>query len=184
MTESESPRHHPALIALAVALPVALVVGIIVAAVLANRNPEQAPVSLTTVPAPQADSPDCTELLAALPDELGAYSVAELVEPAPPATQAWTGEDNNDLVVLRCGLDRPLEFNAAAALQLVNGVQWFQVTDPGGEAASSTWYVVDRGVYIALTVPPGSGPTPVQDISNTVAETLPAKPIDPAPIPN
>ena len=106
------------------------------------------------------------------------------IEPAPPATRAWTGEDSNDRVVLRCGLDRPLEFDAAAALQIIDGVQWFQVTDPGGESASSTWYVVDRGVYIAVTVPPNSGPTPIQQISDTVANTLPAKPIDPAPIPN
>jgi hypothetical protein len=187
MTDSEQPhlQHRPALIAIAVALPVALVVGIVVvAAVLAGRIPDRAPVSLTTVPAPQADGPQCTQLIAALPDELGDYSVAQLAEPAPPATQAWTGEDERDLVVLRCGLDRPLEFDAAAALQLVDGVTWFRVSDPGGDSASSTWYVVDRGVYIALTVPPGSGPTPVQEISATVADTLPAQPIDPAPVPN
>lgn len=184
MTDSEPPRHHPALIALAVGLPVALVIGIIVAAVIASRTSGQEPVALTTVPAPQANSPECTRLIAALPDDLGGYSVAELVEPAPPATQAWTGEDSDDRVVLRCGLDRPLEFDAAAALQLVDGVQWFQVTDPGGESASSTWYVVDRGVYIAVTVPPNSGPTPIQQLSDTIATTLPEQPIDPAPIPN
>jgi Protein of unknown function (DUF3515) len=184
MTEPEQRQPRPALIALAVALPVALVIGILVAAVLAGRVSDRSPVSLSTVPAPQADSPECTKLVAALPDDLGDYSLAELAEPAPPATQAWVGEDDSDRVVLRCGLDRPLEFDAAAALQLVDGVQWFQVSDPGGESASSTWYVVDRGVYIALTLPPGSGPTPVQQISATVTDTLPAQPIDPAPVPN
>ncbi|MBM4507934.1 DUF3515 family protein, partial [Rhodococcus hoagii] len=48
----------------------------------------------------------------------------------------------------------------------------------------STWYAVDRGVYVALTVPNGSGPTPLQDASAAVSEALPQKPLDPAPVPN
>lgn len=184
MTEPDSPRHRPALIAVAVALPVALVVGIIVAAVLAGRLPDRTPVSLGTVPAPEANGPECTQFVAALPADLGDYTSLELAEPAPPATKAWGGEGGDfDRVVLRCGLDRPLEFNAASALQLVDGVQWFQVSDPG-QSGASTWYVVDRDVYIALTVPTNSGPTPVQEVSETVNATLPGRPIDPAPLPN
>jgi Protein of unknown function (DUF3515) len=172
------------LIAVAVALPVALVVGIIVAAVLAGRLPGHTPISLGTVPAPEADGPECTQLVAALPADLGEYTGLELAEPAPPATKAWGGDAGDfDRVVLRCGLDRPLQFDAAAALQVVDGVQWFEVSDPG-QSGFSTWYVVDRDVYIALTVPTGSGPTPVQEVSATVNETLPARPIDPAPLPN
>ena len=52
----------------------------------------------------------------------------------------------------------------------------------GDDNARSTWYVVDRPVYVALTLPAGSGPTPIQKISEAVAETMPATRPDPAPI--
>ncbi len=55
--------------------------------------------------------------------------------------------------------------------------QWFELTD----ADRSTWFAVDRPVYIALTLPSGSGPTPIQEISQTIAKTMPAKAVDPAP---
>ena len=190
--------RSPALIALAVALPVALIVGVIVAAVLANRIPARAPVALAPVPAPEADGADCTTLLAALPSELGGgengsgehgnYEQAELADPAPPATRAWSGDASDDptsdLVVLRCGLDRPIGFDVASPLTVVNGVQWFQVSGADQGVEASTWFAVDRAVYVALTVPDGSGPTPVQVVSDTIAATLPAQPLDPAPLPN
>ncbi|EME19054.1 DUF3515 domain-containing protein [Rhodococcus triatomae] len=175
-------RRSPALIAAAVALPVAMVVGIVVAAVLANRNPTLEPVALGSVPAPGATSPECTALIDSLPDNLGDFERAELVDPAPEGAAAWQSVDAQE-IVLRCGLDRPAEFDAASALQLVDGVQWLEV--PGGEGVdASTWFAVDRGVYVAVTVPHGLGPTPLQDASAAVAGALEAKPIDPAPLPS
>ena len=49
-------------------------------------------------------------------------------------------------------------------------------------AGYTTWFAVDRPVYVALTLPQGSGPTPIQEISDAIAKSLPAKPIDPAPV--
>jgi hypothetical protein len=60
---------------------------------------------------------------------------------------------------------------------MVNAVQWFELADQG----SSTWFAVDRSVYIALTLPQGSGPTPIQEISDVIVKALPATAIDPAP---
>jgi hypothetical protein len=80
-------------------------------------------------------------------------------------------------VILRCGLDRPIAFVLGSPLQVVDAVQWFEVADQG----RSTWFAVDRPVYVALTLPQGSGPTPIQEISRVVAKTLPAKPVDPGP---
>ncbi len=97
------------------------------------------------------------------------------------ATRAWQREDGAT-IVLRCGLDRPLEFNRASPLQLVNNVQWFEVRDPAGSA--STWFVVDRETYIALTVPDGSGPTPLQEVSDAITANLPERALDPGPLPN
>ena len=91
-------------------------------------------------------------------------------------------------MILRCGLDRPDEFVVGSPIQVVDAVQWFRVGEAGAgnESASdqgrSTWFAVDRPVYVALTLPQGSGPTPIQTISEVIAKSLPAKPIDPAPV--
>ncbi|GAA4476024.1 hypothetical protein GCM10023094_14810 [Rhodococcus olei] len=179
-TTDPDTRRSPALIAAAVALPVALIAGIVVAAVVAGRNPALEPVALGSVPAPASGSPQCAALIDALPDKLGDFTRAELVNPAPEGAAAWQSADAQE-IVLRCGLDRPAEFDAASALQVVDGVQWLEI--PGGEGVdASTWFAVDRGVYVAVTIPHGLGPTPLQDASVAVS-TLPAAPIDPAPVP-
>ncbi|MFI9509944.1 DUF3515 domain-containing protein [Nocardia sp. NPDC052566] len=183
-TENTGPRGYPpAVIATLVALPVVLVVGVLVAAVIAKRAPvEREPLVLGPVPAPAANGPACTTLLPALPVELGEFTKSTLVEPAPPATRAWQRKEGGDAIVLRCGLDRPLEFNRASPLQVVDGVEWFEISDPAAKA--STWFAVDRETYIALTVPHGSGPTPLQEVSDTIKEKLAARAIDPGPLPN
>lgn len=179
-TTTNEARRSPALIAAAVALPVALVAGIVVAAIIANRNPALDPVALGSVPAPAAGSAECTALIGSLPEQLGDFTRAELVDPAPEGAAAWQSVDAQE-IVLRCGLDRPVEFDAASALQVVDGVQWLEI--PGGEGVdASTWFAVDRGVYLALTVPHGLGPTPLQDASAAVAGAIEAKPLDPAPV--
>ncbi|NMN94384.1 DUF3515 family protein [Antrihabitans stalactiti] len=177
-------RYPPALIASAVALPVALVVGVVVAAVIANKSPAKEPVVLGTVPAPKATSQECQALIAALPNELGDYSNAELSADAPPATKAWQSADGGEPIVARCGLDRPLEFTVGAALQDVNMVTWFKIDGAAQQLNASTWFAVDRAVYVALTLPNGTGPTPVQLVSEAIKKALPAVTPDPAPLPN
>ncbi len=182
--ESDGPKMHPALIATAVALPVALIVAVLVIAVLSRQHTTREPLALGSVPAPAATEQPCTALLPALPDKVGDYTRAELAQPAPPATAAWQLPDGGDPIVLRCGLDRPLEFDKASSLQIVNGVNWFEVRDQTSGVTSGTWFAVDRGIYIAVTMPNSAGPTPLQDISNAITKTLPARPIDPGPVPN
>jgi Protein of unknown function (DUF3515) len=128
------------------------------------------------VPAPKADSAECRALVDALPDRLGDYRRARAAEPAPLGAAAWTAE--GEPVILRCGLDRPAEFVVGSPIQVVNAVQWFEIRDQG----RSTWFAVDRPVYVALTLPQGSGPTPIQEISDIIAKSLPPKAIDPAPV--
>ncbi|WP_082843966.1 DUF3515 domain-containing protein [Nocardia salmonicida] len=167
-------HHSPALIATAVALPVVLIVAVLVAAFIALRAPvEREPLALGPVPAPAADGPACQALLPALPAELGDYTKATLVEPSPPATRAWQLPDGGDPITLRCGLDRPLEFNRASPLTVIDGVKWFQVRDEVGK--TGTWFAVDRETYIALTVPDGSGTSAVQNVSDIITANLPAR---------
>lgn len=171
------------MIATAVALPVALLVGVIVVAAVVSGNSSRSPEALGPVDAPAAESADCSALLDELPEALGDYTAAELVEPAPVGARAWAPDDEtSDAIVLRCGLPRPQGFDVAAPLQVINGVQWFEVSGADSGIDASTWFTVDRPVYVALTVPNGSGPTPLQDASNAVSAALPQTPLDPAPL--
>lgn len=169
-----------ALIAALVIAVVAVGVVLVVAAV-RQRPPGQTPVAISPVPAPQADSAECGALTDTLPDQLGDYRRASVVDPAPAGAAAWQKEDGGEAIILRCGLDRPAEFVAGAPIQAVDAVQWFRVADPD-DAGRATWFAVDRPVYVALTLPPGSGPTPIQTLSAAIADALAAERPDPAPV--
>ncbi len=151
-----------------------------VVAIAATRTPERTPVPIAAVPAPHADDPLCAALLGAAPDRLGDYRRAEALTPVPPGAAAWREDAGGEPVILRCGLSRPAEFVVGSPLQVVDAVEWLRVADPADETRT-TWFAVDRGVYVALTLPAGSGPAPIQDISDVIARVMPARPIDPAP---
>jgi hypothetical protein len=169
----------PPRIALIAALVVAVAAVVAALAVAAAHRPASqpdVPLRIATVPAPQAGDAACRTVLGALPQQLGDYRRAEIAAPVPESVAAWTvGADRS--VVLRCGLHRPADFVVGSPIQVVDHVQWFEVRE--GERA--TWYAVDRPVYLALTLPPGSGPTPIQELSDLIAEELTAVPIRPAP---
>ena len=167
-----------ALMIAAIVVAAGAIIGILVFAALRQAPPEQRPVAIASVPAPKADSAECRSLLDALPQELGDYRRAAAADPAPAGAAAWQATPDGEPVILRCGLDRPGEFVVGSPIQVVDAVQWFQLADQG----RSTWFAVDRPVYVALTLPQGSGPTPIQTISEVMAKSLPAKPIEPAPV--
>ncbi|BBY32321.1 hypothetical protein BST33_06980 [Mycolicibacter minnesotensis] len=179
MTNPGNDTDGPARLALLVALVVAVIAVGGALAVAATHHPSRRPappMPLATVPAPYADSAQCRAVLEALPPDLGEYQRAELAAPAPQGAAAWTAGDGA-AVVLRCGLDRPADFVVGSPLQVVDQVQWFEVR----EGDRATWYAVDRSVYLALTLPPGSGPTPIQELSDLITEKLDAVPIRPGP---
>lgn len=157
------------------ALVIAIVAVGAVLAVAASRRTPPTPVAIAAVPAPQAQSPECQSLMASLPDQLGELTRATAVEPVPAGAAAWG--DAESPVIMRCGLDRPGEFVVGSPLQLVDDVEWFRIDDP--DTARSTWVAVDRPVYVVLTLPAGSGPSPIQTLSGVLARTMPAIPIRP-----
>lgn len=166
----------------AVALAVAAI-GIVLVFAATRQAPRQ-PVAVHAVPAPQAATPACRALAQALPQQLGDYQRAPIAQPAPEGATAWRAGPDSEPVVLRCGLDRPAEFVVGSPIQIVDRVQWFEVPaqpQSAGDAGRSTWYTVDRPVYVALTLPSGSGPTPIQQLSDVIDHTIAAVPIDPAP---
>jgi hypothetical protein len=171
-----------ALLIVAIALGVVAIGAILVIA--ATRRAPPQPVVLPAVPAPQATDAACRALVDALPHRLGNYQRAFLAQPAPPGAAAWRAGPDGQPVVLRCGLDRPADFVVGSPIQIVDRVQWFEVAtqqQSAGDAGRSTWYTVDRPVYVALTLPSGSGPTPIQQLSELIDHTIAAVPINPAP---
>lgn len=164
----------------ALVLAVATIGAILVLA--ATRHPRQQPVTLPAVAAPHAASPACKALIDALPEQLGSFRRAEIAQPAPESAGAWRSVNNAEPVIMRCGLERPDEFVVGSPIQVVDTVQWFRVGDRGStDAGTTTWYTVDRPVYVALTLPTGSGPVPIQDLSRIIDRIITAVPIDPAP---
>ncbi|MGH3532368.1 MAG: DUF3515 domain-containing protein [Mycobacterium sp.] len=172
MANSDGPPRAVLIAALVVAIGA---VGVILA-IAATRHPPRPPVAIPAVPAPQADNPACRALMQVLPQRLGDYQRMPAAQPVPAGTAAWRAGGDGEPAVLRCGLDRPVDFVVGSPIQVVDLVQWFEVRQDN----RSTWYTVDRPVYVALTLPPGSGPTPIQQLSDVVDHTMAAVPIKPA----
>jgi hypothetical protein len=172
MTESDGPPRA----ALIAALVLAIGAVVVILAIAATRQ-HTAPVVVAAVPAPHAHDAACQKLVEALPRRLGDYTRAALAQPAPVGAAAWQPAREGDPVVLRCGLDRPTDFVVGSPIQQVDRVQWFQVS----QDQRSTWYAVDRPVYLALTLPPGSGPTPIQQLSELIDRTMAVRPVAPSP---
>jgi hypothetical protein len=166
---------------LAIGLPVLLAVAVAVIALLpggdAGRDSQDGPLTLPAVPAPAAGSDACRALLEGLPGTLVAAGARldrrSIAAPEPAGAAAW-GPDQN-LVTLRCGLDRPAELTRTAPLLDVSGVRWLKLAGDG----ASTWVAVDRPVYVALTYGEAAGTGPLQDVSAAVTAALPAQPVQP-----
>ena len=178
-TTEHAPSDGPPRAVLIAAVVLAVVaVGVVLGIAATRRTPAQ-PVAIASVPAPQADSPECRHLLDDLPAALGDFQRATALDPVPAGTAAYRAGTDGDAVILRCGLDRPAAFVIGRPIQMVNQVQWFRLDDP--DTDRSTWVSVDRPVYVALTLPTGSGPTPIQTMSDLIARTMPAVPVKPGP---
>ena len=172
MAESDGPPRAALIAALVLAIG-----AVVVILAIAATHQHTAPVVVAAVPAPHAHDAACQKLVDALPPRLGDYTRAALAQPAPVGAAAWQLAGAGDPVVLRCGLDQPSDFVVGSPIQQVDRVQWFQVS----QDQRSTWYAVDRPVYLALTLPAGSGPTPIQQLSELIDRTMPARPVAPAP---
>jgi hypothetical protein len=185
---SPAARVRPSLpVVIAIALPVLLAVvvaalgiagrlGVGVAADPAAQPPDTGPLALAPVDAPDATGPDCTTLLAALPPALdaggGPLPGRALAEPVQAGTRAWAAAPRP--VVLRCGLPRPVELTPTSALLEVDGVRWLQLDDGVPDPVVVTYVAVDRPVYPVVTVPVNIGSGPLQQLSDVIAQSLPA----------
>jgi len=178
MIEPDGPPRG-ALIA-AIAVVVVTIVGGLSYVALRQADIPARPVAIAAAPAPLAGSPQCRTLIDRLPATMGEFHRAEAIDPVPVGTAAWVGSAGADPVILRCGVQRPSDFVVGAPLQMVDAVSWFAAHGDG----ASTWYSVDRGApetYVALTLPQGSGPTPIQTVSELIETVMPVRALDPNP---
>src|SRR5690606_35844194 len=140
------------------------------------------PVAMSDLPAPLADSPECADFIAGLPDELIGHDRAEVAEPAPDGVAAWASS-SVERGTLRCGVDLPLQSTDYAPTEMIDGVEWLLIPDapPGSPLAS--WFTVDRTPVVAVTADEeslGRANNPVEDLG---ASALPAARHEPFPAP-
>lgn len=160
----------------AVGVAVVAVVAVIVAAAVVNSRPTTSvddPLPVSAVEAPGATTPACAALDAALPDQLGGLprrTIQQGDDPSLTGVAAW-GEP---AVILRCGVPTPGELTCSSSVQEVDGVAWLPISGGG----DTSYFVVDRSVRIALTIPDEVTSTgPWQDASTLIAATLPERDI-------
>jgi hypothetical protein len=178
VTDDEADGPPRAVLIAAIVIAVGAIIAVLVVAATREAKPAPRPVAIAAAPAPHADGDACRALMSALPDAMDDYHRAQAAEPVPAGAAAWQAEPDGDPVILRCGLDRPDDFVTSSPLQVVDDVEWFRIPGDG----RTTWVTVDRPVYVALTLPDGSGPSPIQLLSKAVAQALPATPVNPGPV--
>jgi hypothetical protein len=173
--EGALARRLPALLVAGALVLVAIVIVAVV--VLAGRArtaanaPDTGPLAVPAAPAPGAGGRYCTQLLRALPDRLTSHQRRPLSDPTP-GVAAW----GDPAIILRCGLPDPQELTCSAALTQFTdasggSVAWLRLSD----SSAVTYVAVDRPVRIALTLPPGTGIGPVQQLSEVIAKVLPGR---------
>lgn len=172
-------RRGPIVAILALAL--LLVAGVLFGARYVFTQAASQPVAMPELPSPMADTAECAEFVAALPERVADYPRAELAEPAPAGAAAWQ-RSSTERVTLRCGVELPAQYDEYAEQFLVTelgDVTWLQVADPASTMA--TWFTVNRSPVVAVTADTEHiSEPPVVDID---ASSLPQAEIAPAPSP-
>ncbi|MDN5918840.1 MAG: DUF3515 domain-containing protein [Pseudonocardia sp.] len=184
-----STRVRP-IVAVAVALPLLLaliVAGIGITLRVAGADPGPAPdappvtgpIDIGPAAGPSASSAVCAALVRELPEALpsdGGSLAPRPVRPPVDGARAWAAAP--EPVILRCGVPRPTELGPSSPLIVVNGVNWLALPDAAGVSSRSTTYaVVDRGVFLTLSAPAEAGSGPLQTVSDAVTASLPPQPV-------
>lgn len=141
-------KRTPLVIALV--LSVLLVVGVLVGAKVAFDNAAKQPVALGMLNTPEAESPQCAQLLTVLPHSLGGHERAEIADPVPPGAAAWQSS-STERFTLRCGVTLPLQYTDLSVTSTVDGVEWLKVMDTTPQSTMQTWYVVNKTPVVGIT---------------------------------
>lgn len=179
--ESSSPFNRT-LSVISLTLAILFVIGVLISGRMVMQHARNQPIGMSALPAPDANSPECSALMAELPEEIDGYPRAKLVDPAPEGAAAW-GEFGEKKVSVRCGVSAPAQYTALSDLQDVGGTQWLLVGDSTPGSSMKTFYALNRAVVVALTYEDNeSVDSPSEDISALLA-TMPTTQRDPQPAP-
>jgi hypothetical protein len=90
-----------------------------------------------------------------------------ITEPASPLTAAW----GDPPIVLRCGVDRPAEYEPTSMLGTYDGVDWLPVETADGYV----FYATGRAAWIEVTVPSAYAPeaNPLIDLAAAIKANVP-----------
>ncbi|WKD57769.1 hypothetical protein CAPI_06125 [Corynebacterium capitovis DSM 44611] len=179
MSVASENQFSPRVIAVSLGLALALVVGVLVGAKVVYERVARQPVALADISSPLADSSECTQLIDALPRNLGGRRRAELAQPAPAGAAAWQ-TSSLDRVTLRCGVDLPAQYTTYTPTEVEGGARWMRVDDLTPGSTMSTWYTVDRLPAVAVTSLGPAGDDPVAELD---LSALPQQDAQPAPAP-
>ncbi|WP_297849766.1 DUF3515 domain-containing protein [uncultured Corynebacterium sp.] len=176
-TEQTGVMRRP-LIVLSLVLALLLVAGVLVGSKLYLQKLNNQPVALAELPSPEADSPQCAELIDGLPDTVAGHSRATLADPAPAGAAVWQ-TSSAQRVTLRCGVDAPLQYTELTQTHELGGAEWIKVTDPTPGSNLTTWFTVDRSPVVAVTADDAAlvnDDAPVADLN---LSGLPEESVDP-----
>ncbi len=104
---------------------------------------------------------ECADLVDALP-RLVLQQEAREVEPADAPAAAW----GDPAVVLRCGVERPVQLEPSSPCLIANHVGW--LADEGGDSVV-VFTTIGRSTYVEVTVP-----TVYEQPGGALAELAPA----------
>jgi hypothetical protein len=141
-----------------------------------NGGSTTGPTPPVTAPAPphaNAEVGPCGKLLAELPLQLGRLGPRVVhTDPPSPYVEAW----GDPAVVLSCGVDRPHDLQPTSGAQyIVAGPQSGPFYDVTSRGDTDVFTTVDRGPYIAISVPKDyQGSDVVPPLSRAIARALPA----------
>ncbi|WP_295645979.1 DUF3515 domain-containing protein [uncultured Corynebacterium sp.] len=146
-SDNTTPRFF---IFLALALGVIFVVGVIGGAkVISDRNTFST-VTMGPVDAPQADTPQCRDIAAGLPEKTSGFRKVDVRDPAPAGAAAYRDEQGIELTI-RCGVNAPDQFTQASITEDHAGTQWLPITDATPGSNLRTYYTVGAGPVLAIT---------------------------------
>lgn len=135
-----------------------------------TASAEMGPVAVPPPPASAAADKYCPAVISHLPVTLnGSHS-----RPAH-SSSAYVAAWGDPAMVLRCGVPRPPTFVRTSMVITMEGMQWF--AQPGKDDV--VWTLVDRPVYVELTLPTNYGSGPVAELSEDLDQALPKVPIKP-----
>lgn len=109
----------------------------------------------------------CARVISALPLELAGLDLRRTEsKPPSPSIVAW----GDPPIVLRCGVSRPRELNPSLTKQLfqIDGVLFL----PDRGSSDTVWTVVDRSVYLDVTVPNSYRQPPLGPIADAISKVL------------